>query len=281
MVSSGRSKTFSSVITSSSTGLALPVAGVYTFYTSSLCYVPYRNRTSGTSAFSVKAVTHRSFRSLPCPRGRGGRRRALLRPRPSRSGRTLRGAVVRAASRACRCTRIRCRTPREGKPDHEQEQDHADHPVEFPRRLVAAREEHLAHVQPDKRHQEVRRPVVDAADELTEVRLGHNVIDGVPRVVRGWCVVEEKQDARQKLQRYGEQHRAAQSVEPGAAFGNWLVEKVLEHRDNASPVLHPSYREVARFRRLGPYAADHARCSLSRPRRVVACPGRARCRTCA
>src|SRR5215213_9240230 len=113
MVSSGRSNTFSSVITSSSTGLALPVAGVYTFYTSSLYHVPYRNRTSGTSAFSVKAVTHRLSRSLPCPRGRGGQRRAPLRPHPSRSGRTLRGAVFRAASQAYPCTRTRCRTPRD------------------------------------------------------------------------------------------------------------------------------------------------------------------------
>src|SRR5215210_2461201 len=72
--------------------------------------------------------------------------------------------------------------PREGKPDHEQEQDHADHPVELPRRLVAAREEHLAHVQPDKRHQEVRRPVVDAADELPEVGVVHDVVDRVPRI---------------------------------------------------------------------------------------------------
>src|SRR5215212_898526 len=42
MVSSGRSNTFSSVITSSSTGLALPVAGVYTFYTVSLVAFPVR-----------------------------------------------------------------------------------------------------------------------------------------------------------------------------------------------------------------------------------------------
>src|SRR5215218_3397431 len=64
-------------------------------------------------AFSVKAVTHRPFRSLPCPRGHGDRRRAPLRPHPSRSGRTLRGAVFRAASRACRCTRTRCRIRRD------------------------------------------------------------------------------------------------------------------------------------------------------------------------
>src|SRR5215217_7189079 len=108
--------------------------------------------------------------------------------------------------------------PCEGKPDHEQEQDHAAHPVELPRCLVPTREEHLAHVQPDKRHQEVRRPVMDAADDLPEVRVVHDVADRVPCVVCGGRVVEEEQDASQKLQSYGEQHRAAQSVEPGAAF---------------------------------------------------------------
>src|SRR5215216_1342102 len=113
--------------------------------------------------------------------------------------------------------------PRKGQPDHEQEQDHADHPVELPRCLVPTREEHLAHVQPDKRHQKVRRPIVDAADDLPEVRVVHDVADRVPRVVCSRRVVEQKQDARQKLQRYREEHRAAQSVEPGAAFGHGLI----------------------------------------------------------
>src|SRR5215212_2032184 len=118
---------------------------------------------------------------------------------------------------------------------------------------------------------------MNAADELSEVRIVHDVADRVPRVIRGRRVIEEEQDSGKERQRYGEEHRGAKGVEPGAALGNGLVEEVLEHSDYPRAVLHPVNEELARLRRLGSYPADHARGSLSRPRRVVACPGGARC----
>src|SRR5919206_3877095 len=44
--------------------------------------------------------------------------------------------------------------PGEREPYDEQEEDHADDPVDLPRGLVRAREEGAGHVQPDHRHQE-------------------------------------------------------------------------------------------------------------------------------
>src|SRR5215207_7822771 len=79
---------------------------VHLEHLSTLCPCP--NRTSGTSVLSVKAVTPR-----PCLRDRGGPRKVPLRPRPSRSGRTLQGVAARAAWRFGPCTRTRCRTPRD------------------------------------------------------------------------------------------------------------------------------------------------------------------------
>src|SRR5918998_492077 len=115
----------------------------------------------------------------------------------------------------------------------------------------AKKRDSVAGTRPAPPHQKVSRPVVDPPDQLPEVRLGHDVVDRVPRVIGRRHVVEEQEYAREKLQRYREEHRATQGVEPGPPLGDRLEEEVLGYRDYPGPVLHPVDDELAGFCRLG------------------------------
>jgi len=68
-------------------------------------------------------------------------------------------------------------------------------------------------MRPDHGEQEVRGPVVEAADEVPSMPV-HDVVKRVPRVVRSRNVVEEQEDTGEKLKRYQEERRS-QGVDPG------------------------------------------------------------------
>ena len=83
----------------------------------------------------------------------------------------------------------------EAQKQRDQQQPHAQHPVEFPRLLVSAGEEHAAQVQEHDGHHAVRRPAVHIAQEDAEGHRAAQVQHAVVRLRGGGHVVEHQEHA--------------------------------------------------------------------------------------
>ena len=91
------------------------------------------------------------------------------------------------------------------KREREQQQHHADHPVELARLLVRAGVEHAHEVEADDEHHEVRGPAVDVPDQLPEADAGLEVLHVAVRGADRRRVHEHQVHARDE--QYPEQHR--------------------------------------------------------------------------
>ncbi len=93
----------------------------------------------------------------------------------------------------------------EGEREREQQEHHADHPVELAWRLVGAGVEHAYEMQEDDQHHEVRGPAVDVPDQLAEADAGLQVLHVAVRGADRRRVHEHQIDAGDEQD--AEQHR--------------------------------------------------------------------------
>ena len=109
---------------------------------------------------------------------------------------------------------------REGEEQREQQQNHADHPVEFPRRLVTAGEEDAIHVQPCRDHHRVGTPAMQLPQdaEARHVAEGEDVVVGP---FQGGPVIEHQQHAGDRLHQKQEERHSAHAPREGE--GNALL----------------------------------------------------------
>ncbi len=172
----------------------------------------------------------------------------------------------------------RQQVPGEREREREQQQHHADHPVELARLLVRAGVEHAHEVQRDDEHHEVRRPAVHVADQLPEADAGLQVLHVAVRAVDRRRVHEhqvhagDEQDAEQHrgdepepervadpqhalrdLDRVHVQEEVAERLQRAAARRVEL--RVAEHRAPRVAALHACRdavvdRRAARFERV-------------------------------
>ena len=89
--------------------------------------------------------------------------------------------------------------------EREQQQHHADHPVELARLLVGAGVEHAHEMQRDDEHHEVRRPAVHVPDQLPEAHAGLQVLHVAVRRADRRRVHEHQVDAGDEQD--AEEHR--------------------------------------------------------------------------
>ena len=135
----------------------------------------------------------------------------------------------------------------ERQPEGEEQQDHADDPVELARRLVRARVEHARHVQRHAEHHQVGTPSVEVPDEVPQEHGRPDALHvgvGLPAADVGHRPVEEHQeDAGDREQDEQEERQAAQAERVGqlqpVALHLHRVE-VVQH------VVHRRERAVAR-----------------------------------
>ena len=107
----------------------------------------------------------------------------------------------------------------EGHHHRQDQQHHADHPVQLARVLVGAEEERAAHVQEHEDHHHARAPLVHAADELAEEHVVGHVANRFVRAAGGIrAVVHRQENAGDGLREEGEHRRGAERVEPVGAL---------------------------------------------------------------
>ncbi len=130
---------------------------------------------------------------------------------------------------------------REGEAEREQQQHHADGPVELARLLVRARVEHADHVQRDDEHHEMRRPSVDVADQLTEADPGLQTLHVAVGGGRGRRVDEhqvharDQQDPEEDRSDEPEAERIAQSQHPSRNLDRVDVQEEVAERLQRAP----------------------------------------------
>ncbi len=107
----------------------------------------------------------------------------------------------------------------EGQAEGQEQQDHPDHPVELPGRLVRAGVEHPGHVEGHREHHEVGPPSMDVPDQVAEDHavsdVQHVRVRGGGADVRGGAVEEHQVDAGHRQQDEQEERQSAQAERVG------------------------------------------------------------------
>ncbi len=129
---------------------------------------------------------------------------------------------------------------REGEAERDQQQHHADDPVELAGFLVGTGVEDAHEMERDDEHHEVRRPAVHVADQLPEAHAGLQVLHVAVRGTDRRCVDEHQVYARHE--QYPEEHhgdeaepeRVAHAQDaPGDLDGVHVQEDVAERLQRA------------------------------------------------
>ena len=97
---------------------------------------------------------------------------------------------------------------------HEQQQQDTKPVVHLTRRLVRAVDHDLHQVQQQQHRHELRRPVVNAAQQPAAGHLVLDVVDRLPRVAGAGAVAHPQKHAGDELYEDGERERAAPDVAP-------------------------------------------------------------------
>ena len=106
------------------------------------------------------------------------------------------------------------------KQQRQQQQDDADHPVEFARRFVAAGEKDTIHVQPDGDHHGVRTPAMQFAQDAQRRHVAQRQ-DVVVGPFQRRPVIEHQQHAGDRFDQKQEEGHPAHA--PGIAEGDALL----------------------------------------------------------
>ena len=138
---------------------------------------------------------------------------------------------------------VRIHIPRKqvsGKAEDErdEQQEHADDPLQFARRFVRAEDQHLQQMQEDQRDHRRCAPVVNRQQRVRE----RIQIDRAGRFPsrRGRRRVEEREEnARDDLHDHREQRRASEYVPVASAARDVFGEEILRHRHEAGARFEP------------------------------------------
>ena len=122
----------------------------------------------------------------------------------------------------------------------EDQQHHADHPVELARVLVGAEEEGPPHVEEDQDDHHRGAPLVHPADELAEEDVVGQVGDRPVGLGRRGRVVHRQEDAGDRLDDEGEQGRRAERVEPVGPLRHLAEEHPGEEAAAAGALVDPA-----------------------------------------
>jgi hypothetical protein len=126
------------------------------------------------------------------------------------------------------------------------QQQHADDPVQLARVLVRAEQEHARHVEEHQDDEDTRAPLVHAAHEPAEREVVCDLLDRLVRAVRIRLVVHREDHACQRLDQERRQRRRAQSVEPVRVAGYLAEKEILESADQPRAFFEPVDRIVDR-----------------------------------
>ncbi len=103
----------------------------------------------------------------------------------------------------------------EGEKKGRDEQEHADYPVELPRRLVGAGVEDAAHVEKDRDDHALGSPPVHVPHQLPEGDAGFDVLHALVRQISRGYVVEHQEDAGHDQHEEHKEGEAAQAERVG------------------------------------------------------------------
>ena len=127
----------------------------------------------------------------------------------------------------------------EGHRHRQDQQHHADHPVELARVLVGAEEEGPAHVEEDQDHHHAGAPLVHPVHELAEEDVVVDVGDRGVGLGRRGRVEHRQEDAGDGLDDEGEEGRRAERVEPVGPLRHLAVEHPGEEAAGAGALVDP------------------------------------------
>jgi len=130
--------------------------------------------------------------------------------------------------------------PGERHAERHQQQKHAENPRELPRKLVGAEQNHLAHVDEDHGHHEIRSPSVHGAQEPAERDAMIEVLQAVPGLGGGRNVDDREHDAGEDLEHEDRERRAAEDVPPACRPGGHLVFRhITDRASDLEPLVEP------------------------------------------
>ncbi len=155
-----------------------------------------------------------------------------------------RGAVDVDADDRCPVGRLvpRKQVAREALCEPHCEEQHTDDPVQLPRILVSAEQEHPPHVHEHEDDEHRRAPAVHAAHEPAGEDVVRDVLDRAVSRVRIGLVVHREDHPGHRLHDERGQRRSPKRLPPVGVAWDFPEEEVLDAADEARPLLEPVER---------------------------------------
>jgi hypothetical protein len=133
--------------------------------------------------------------------------------------------------------------PGEALQHPEDQEQHADDPVQLARVLVGAEEEDPRHVEEHQDDEDAGAPLVHAADEPPERDVVRDPLDRLVCRIRMRFVVKGEDDACSRLDEERRQRRRAEGMPPARVPRNVAEEEVLDPADDPRALFEPVERD--------------------------------------